>query len=446
MRENKFIIKNHSNQLHILRIFLILLVLFSLSVAGSTIHVAQNYFFDYINDTYWDYWNVLILGVGADWDRELELMRKYHFDLIIPISQRGNVIDDSLRAAIERLGIPTGTLEDLKDKKIKNLYAHSWGTSRAVNYLSEMKIEQLHCIGSPESAFVNQTLIDALEKGKVGKVFFHINDDDKITYFRHLPKFGLGGGFRGDIEFYFYTKERSDIDTKYKKAFIIPIFNVPIGFDRRVFYNCPDKGHGLESYFNNFAFIMNRGVEGAPFHSKDSPPFYIVPSYFVLIDPYNRGKSMTEAQILTEIVHNKNKAIIIGKGPEADLMYRNMVKKLGEANVKRIYTYSDEKTLQLEARKFGADVILGVKGPKLPETTKQGRASERDIGNKYYKNNSVNHPPPPPPFSTMVKGVWIDPKPTKAGKGGSEIKKEALKSRPSEDAPSWLVDIPKEVK
>lgn len=125
-----------------------------------------------------------------------------------------------------------------------------------------------------------------------------------------------------------------------------------------------------------------------------------IPTYRVYHDSNNPGKSMTEAQTLTETVHNKHKALIVGKGTEADLMYKNMVQKLGKENVKRIDSYTDDKALQLEARRFGADVILGVKG---------------------------------------VGGVWIDPKPSSAGKGGSETKKKVLKSRPSEDTLYWDV-------
>ena len=163
----------------------------------------SNDFIKYINDARWDYQNVLILGVGADWTAALELEEKYSFDKVIAISEdRSNPID-FMKAALEK-GIQVGTLAELQDKKIKSLYAHSWGSSRAVNFLSEMKVGQLHCIGSPESAVLNQTLIGALDKGNVGKVFFHINEGDKVAFLRHIPKLGLQGGFTGKIEFHFY--------------------------------------------------------------------------------------------------------------------------------------------------------------------------------------------------------------------------------------------------
>lgn len=54
------------------------------------------------------------------------------------------------------------------------------------------------------------------------------------------------------------------------------------------------------------------------------------------------------------------------------------------------------------------------------------------------------HPSKPP--SIPPGGVWIDPKPSKAGKGGAETKKKVLKSRPSDDTLSWPVEIPEEAK
>ncbi|MDP3013995.1 MAG: hypothetical protein Q8M92_07125, partial [Candidatus Subteraquimicrobiales bacterium] len=45
-----------------------------------------------------------------------------------------------------------------------------------------------------------------------------------------------------------------------------------------------------------------------------------------------------------------------------------------------------------------------------------------------------------PQFSAQKPGgVWIDPKPSKAGKGGSETKEKVIKSRPSEDTLYWEV-------
>jgi len=63
-------------------------------------------------------------------------------------------------------------------------------------------------------------------------------------------------------------------------------------------------------------------------------------------------------------------------------------------------------------------------------------------------------PPPPPPLPSDViphrpsddgpGGVYIAPTPSKMGKGGTEVREKVLKSRPSDDALSWPVEIPKE--
>jgi len=149
--------------------------------------------------------------------------------------------------------------------------------------------------------------------------------------------------------------------------------------------------------------------------------FYTVPSYWVTPDPSRTGKSMSESQTLTETVHGKNKVLVVGKGPEADLMYKNMVDKLGETYVKRIDSYADSKAIQLEARKFGADVILGVRDTKPSEAT--GHSSDRFSGKE-------------------AGGVFVSPQPENVGKGGSELRDEVLKSKPSGDSLSWPIKIP----
>lgn len=83
----------------------------------------------------------------------------------------------------------------------------------------------------------------------------------------------------------------------------------------------------------------------------------------------NRNQSMTEAQIMTEMTPGKKRAFIVGNGPEAELMYKNMTNRLGEGNVKWSKQDLGRQQLQLQARKFGADVILGTKeyGPFTKE-------------------------------------------------------------------------------
>ena len=39
-------------------------------------------------------------------------------------------------------------------------------------------------------------------------------------------------------------------------------------------------------------------------------------------------------------------------------------------------------------------------------------------------------------------GVYMTPQPKSAGKGGSDVRDEVLKSKPSEDSLSWPINIP----
>lgn len=433
---------------------------------------AQSDFLKYINDENYDYRNVLILGVDAKTDRAKDLKNKYHYDLVIPISREGGPpIEDWARAAIEKLGIPTGSLEQLEEKNIENLFIHSWGSSRGINDIAmsgNIKVKNLHIMGSPHSTLFS-SLGDSLDKGLIKKVYFHINEGDPITFFRHLPSsFFTEGKFTDRIEFHFYYTEQKNANTLQKKPLDIPIFNAPLGYDKFYHYNSPEKGHGLEAYFRNMSFVINRDTENSPFN-KDIPPFFEVPSYWTIPSPDQpRSKNMTEARILTEMTHNKRKALIVGEGPEADLMYKNMLNKLGETNVKRISVYSDDKSLQFEARRFGADVILGVKESNLQEpfdkdkdkiNTEQDKKEIATIpdrenkigdraGDKAGDKKFGGSPPPPSPPGGLVGGVGgvsIDPKPVKTGKGGAETKKKVLDSRPSENSPSWPVDIPEDI-
>lgn len=395
--------KKKLKKCNLLSIFFIFLLLF---ISMPTAINAQSDFLEYINGEHWDYKNVLILGVGADWQRQLEIVEKYHFDKVIPISD-GNVPLDYIKAAIEKLGIPTGGLEDLRGKNIEHLYAHSWGTSRTINFISmtsNIKVGQLHCMGSPESVVFNNALKNSLDRGIIGKVFFHINEVDLIAGFRHFPKLTTGGGFTDKIEYHFYMTERKSIDTDVRKPFNVPVLNVPFGFDKYIHYNCSKKDHDLTvSYFENMSVSYNRDPQQSAFRGVSLPPFYTVPSYFITPDPKLKGKSINEAQIMTEMTHGKKRALIVGKSPEADLMYKNMTGKLGQGNVKRIYSYVDDKTLQSEARNFGADVILGIRENRTKEPS----------------------------------GVLIDPKPVKVGNGGSETKKKVINSKPSDNTLYW---------
>jgi len=384
-------------------LFIIIGGFFAVNALADESGSKPDAFLKYINkDADYHYRNVLVLGVGADWERAKDLMDKYHFDLVIPISREGGIFEDSVRATIEKLGIPTGTLKDLEGKNIENIFAHSWGSSRTINAIStgNIKVKNLHAIGSPESALFS-SLGGSIERGLISKVYFHINEGDNVAAFRHFPS-GLQGKFSGRIEFHFYTTERNSPDTIHKIPPSTPVLNVPLGYDHYYHYNSPAAGHALEGYFRNMSFAINRDPEHTPFN-KSTPPFYNVPSYWA---SGNSPQSLTEAQIMTEMVHNKNRALIVGNGREAEIMYNNMATKLGKANVKWIQIPLSDNQLQLEAKRFGADVILGVKGFKAPKM--KPLRSEYKGKDEYYEDIGKKFPPPPPDKGGGAAGIPND--------------------------------------
>ena len=64
--------------------------------------------------------------------------------------------------------------------------------------------------------------------------------------------------------------------------------------------------------------------------------------------------------------------------------------------------------------------------------------------NNIYPDTPPPPPPPPPPPSPSISGVYIAPSLSKAGKINTEIKEKILKSRPSNDAISWPIELPEE--
>lgn len=149
-----------------------------------------------------------------------------------------------------------------------------------------------------------------------------------------------------------------------------------------------------------------------------------VPTYWTYA---GQPQSLSEAQTMSETVRDKHKVLIVGKGTEADVMYKNMATKLGQSNVKRIDQYTDDRTLQLEARKFGADVILGVKSTSPTEAPAISHGNNRKDGTQNNGDTSQTKP----------GGVLMAPQLKSSGKADVEIKKKILQSRPSGDSMSW---------
>lgn len=80
----------------------------------------------------------------------------------------------------------------------------------------------------------------------------------------------------------------------------------------------------------------------------------------------------------------------------------------------------------------------------------QGISSEGEvhIDPFYWKKDDFPPPPPPPPPPPFmsggggIAGVEMDPQPSSAGKGGSDVRDQVLKSRPSPDSLSWPIQTP----
>jgi len=151
------------------------------------------------------------------------------------------------------------------------------------------------------------------------------------------------------------------------------------------------------------------------YHSIEKTP---VPAYWTYKGPDQpHGKTMTEARIMTEMVQDKKKVFIVGDGPEARLMYTNMTNRLGQENVKWFKQELERRQMQLEAKKFGADIILGAKEHRPLASASVHTGSVPIAGAKIYDPDT--HTPPDMPDMINKAGAGY--------KGAKERVQEALK-------------------
>jgi len=155
-----------------------------------------------------------------------------------------------------------------------------------------------------------------------------------------------------------------------------------------------------------------------PEAAKNFDKSLLIPSYWTYRSmDQPKLKTMTEAKIMTEMARSKNRALIFGKGPEVELMYKEMVLNLGKSNVKVLLQGNDLETkttfenlkskygdglnivwkknilsnrqIQGEARSFYADVILGTRDYKsqkefdLPENKKRPNLTYNEVEKRY---------------------------------------------------------------
>lgn len=404
-------------------------------------------FLDYINNEKWDINSVLVLGVGAT-----EEPKGIRFDKVIPVSRAGQSIEDSFRATIAKLGVSTANLEDLHGKRIRELDAHSWGSSEMIHLLNmdpTIKVKELNLFGSPHS--IVMSLQTALERGQISKVRFHINvgqegfnfkEEDLIALLRHIPGLTSKGSIpfgpgESRIEVHYYYTTASDQNTK--------IDNPMIGFTKYHHYNSLYDGHGLKGYLLNW---IHADPEHLPRWAKSvKEPFTNIPQYWT---NGGRKESMTEAEIMIAFARGKERALVVGEGKEAQYLYKQLEKMLGTERVKWV---KDAATWQKEAYSFGADVVLGVRSqtlPRLPLAPPEAEVKRLD-------EKKLTSPPPPPPLvaigpqgsASAAKqgnnhhdpgpgpgGVMMDSNPQPDGKGGADIKKKILQSRPQREG-AW---------
>lgn len=127
-----------------------------------------------------------------------------------------------------------------------------------------------------------------------------------------------------------------------------------------------------------------------------------------------RSSTLTEIQIMTDMVRGKKKALVVGTGSEANLLCVKMIEVLGHENVKKIGSPLSNVQLQVEAKKFGADAILGVKEYKLPKL--------KDTFGRYGTNRGL-----PEDYHTGPTWPGRPNRPCATYEGAEERFKEALK-------------------
>lgn len=93
--------------------------------------------------------------------------------------------------------------------------------------------------------------------------------------------------------------------------------------------------------------------------SNDLPEKTATPNYWVTA---GRQQSLSEANTAVSFAKDSRRALVVGDGREAYLMYQKTAQRLGADNVRWIRAHGSKVDWKSEARRFNADVVLGVKG------------------------------------------------------------------------------------
>ncbi|TSA10229.1 MAG: hypothetical protein D4R73_05535 [Deltaproteobacteria bacterium] len=151
-------------------------------------------------------------------------------------------------------------------------------------------------------------------------------------------------------------------------------------------------------------------------------------NYWVIdkaISPRNQAGVMTTQSLKSN--PNPKIVVVASNSPE---VVQAITRELPKGTEIKVVPYTSRAEVLKYARRQNADIVLG----SVPDRNELSPS-------KNMESFSQVRLAEPPPSATMRApgGVLINPEPQKAGKGGAEIKKRILESRPKEDAPSWPV-------
>lgn len=388
------------------------------------------------------------------------------YDRIVASSPDGNRLLDAVRSAGNNLGV------DFYNREIKNKLfiflkadLHSQFSDVFRNFNGkELRIvaREINIMGAPGSAHKNylDDISPALEAGHNTRAKIWVGDKDKIT---RLPsnvkttqkegllglkwefKFGSGGPNISKV----YLEDVGHVLEDYKKG-------IQKEMNRPVYVITTKKGLRVLTDeqmlkvnpmgVNKWQKISDEDGWVLVGHEGEHQSEWVA----ILVTKPDDSPSMIAARIRkrNDREHPGEQAIVLLDGnPNSE---RN--KALADALKSKGYKAEDILVVSKGDLYTIDGMLVGHGGDFLPKGVENDPVLAQGIWGHILRNFTGRSVYGDPAFGTMettkdsVRGVYIDPKPTKAGKGGAEIKEKVLGSRPSGDSPSWSVDLPEGIK
>lgn len=399
-----------------------------------------------------------IKGEEDAWDKP--------YDRIVASSPDGNRLLDAIRSAGNNLGVDFYNSE-IKNKLFIFLKAdlHSQFSDVFRNFNGkEFRIvaRQINIMGAPGSAHKNYSddISPALEAGHITRVDIWVGDKDKITRLRSNVKttqkegllglkwefkFGPGGGNISIIDLDDVGHVLEDYKKGIQRVMNRPVFVITTKKGLRVLTNeqmLEVKPMGV----NEWKKIPEEDGWVLVGHEGESQSEWVA----ILVTKPNDSPSAIAAKIRerNDREHPGEQAIVLldgNAGSERNKALAGALKSKG---------YKAEDILVVsKGDLYTSDGILVGKGSDfLPNGAENDPVIAQGIWGHVLRDFTGRPVYGDPVASTTgmakdsVGGITIDPKPTRAGKGGSEIKEKVLESRPSGDSPSWSVEIPEGIK